>query len=121
MLRGSLERLDCVTFVLACCNPGFEQFSETRSVLEYVHRATQVAAPPHAACRAPCGSHRAPPPHFSPWRRLATLGGPRRERECASQRSHGSRRNGGRSAPCAPGATRAGTTARAARRGVLRR
>ena len=42
MLRVSLEKPDCMTFVLACINPGFEQFSETRNVLEYVHRATQV-------------------------------------------------------------------------------
>ena len=45
MLRISLEKPDCMTFVLACINPGFEQFAETRNVLEYVHRATQVTTP----------------------------------------------------------------------------
>jgi len=42
---------DCLTYVLACVNPGFEQFSETRNVLQYAQRATAVmpklGAEPH--------------------------------------------------------------------------
>ena len=41
MLRDSLEAPATVTYVLACLNPGLEQFSETRNVLQYVYNATQ--------------------------------------------------------------------------------
>lgn len=35
---------DCETYVLACINPGLEQFSETRNVLKYAQRSTSVSS-----------------------------------------------------------------------------
>ena len=42
MLRVAPQSPECTTMVLACLNPGFEQFGETKNVLAYVSRATKV-------------------------------------------------------------------------------
>ena len=42
MLKDSLAG-DCKTMVLACINPGFLEYQETKNVLAYVHRATRAA------------------------------------------------------------------------------
>ena len=43
MLRDSLEGT-CMTRLLACLNPGTNTFNETKNVLVYVQRATEVRA-----------------------------------------------------------------------------
>ena len=41
MIKDCLEG-ECLTMVLACVNPGQAQYTETRNVLDFVHRASTI-------------------------------------------------------------------------------
>ena len=45
LIRDALEG-NCLTMVLACINPGFAQYSETRNVLDFVVRAASIPLAP---------------------------------------------------------------------------